>query len=112
MWYQSSYHVQRMSKFAKMARLLREFTSKSATFEKTAMSRLLQMRNVLLKNDLQESLTQRSSPLVYCFPFVRKFILIGMFLLGLKTTLNTCFPVHSFTGCKNNNKSSKKVITL
>ena len=46
----------------------------------------------------QESLAQRSSPLVYCLPFVRKFILIGMSMFGRSTTLKTCFPVHSFTG--------------
>ena len=50
----------------------------------------------------QESLAQRSSPLVYCLPFVRKFILIGMSLFGRSMTLKTCFPVHSLTGCNNN----------
>lgn len=43
---------------------------------------------------------QRSSPFEYCLPFVRKFILIGIPLFGLSTTLKTCFPVQSFTGYK------------
>ena len=43
---------------------------------------------------------QRSSPFEYCLPFVRKFILIGISLFGLSTTLKTCFPVQSFTGYK------------
>jgi len=51
---------------------------------------------------------QRSSPFEYCLPFVRKFILIGISLFGLSTTLKTCFPVQSFTGYKNKKKTGRK----
>ena len=60
---------------------------------------LLLIKRCILEFHLQESFTQRSSPLVYCLPLVRKFILIGMSLFGRSTTLKTCFPVHNFTGC-------------
>lgn len=52
---------------------------------------------------------QRSSPFEYCLPFVRKFILIGISLFGLSTTLKTCFPVQSFTGYK---KKKENELTL
>ena len=50
---------------------------------------------------------QRSSPFEYCLPFVRKFILIGISLFGLSTTLKTCFPVQSFTGYKKKKKENE-----
>ena len=48
---------------------------------------------------LQESLEQRSSPVVYCFPLALRFIRIGEVLLGLRRQPIICFPVHSLTGC-------------
>ena len=52
---------------------------------------------------------QRSSPFEYCLPFVRKFILIGISLFGLSTTLKTCFPVQSFTGYKKNRQKENEL---
>ena len=50
-WYNNSYpHVQRKSKFAKMARLSRKFTLKSTTLQQTAISRLLRTGALTKKN--------------------------------------------------------------
>ena len=48
---------------------------------------------------LHESLEHMSSWFVYCLPLALRFILIGIDLFGLRSTLNTCFPVHNFMGC-------------
>ena len=64
---------------------------------------------------LQESLEQRSSPVVYCFPLALRFIRTGEVLFGLRRQPIICFPVHSLTGCvcirERQNIPQSKVLT-
>ena len=54
--------------------------------------------HITINMSLQESLTQRSSILVYCLPLVLKLRRTGDLWLGRKRTLMTCLPVHSLIG--------------
>ena len=54
--------------------------------------------SIMLWFHSQESLIHKSSPLEQFFPLVRRLALTGLFLLGHRSTLKICFPVHSLIG--------------
>lgn len=70
----------------------------------------------IIRNNLtvsHESFLQRSSRELYCFPFTLKFIFTLASRWDFSKTLNTCLPVHSFTGCfRREEKEMSKLVLV